>query len=172
MQAVFKLFWDIALWRRVPRDVPSSAALLLGVAALYVATSTLQAALLYGLGSAVVRGVADLAVTGLAVWVCLAAGRRRYRLRQTLIAVLGTGSLLSLPMIALMLLRPAAGGETGLIAILSLASLVLVVWYLLVIGHIVRHALDAPLFTGMTVAMTYFVVSYLLLEQVLPAALT
>jgi hypothetical protein len=48
-------------------------------------------------------------------------------------------------------------------------SLPLLVWYLFIVGNIVRLALETPLLTGMAVAMTYFVLSYAALVR-LPQA--
>ena len=165
MQSLLKVFWDIALWRRGPRDLPSSPALLGLVAALYVLTSVVQSWLIYGADLAVLRGLVDLGITAGVFWVCLAVSQRRYRLTQTLTAALGTGVLLALPMIAMLVVGRNEGSHGALSVVLSLLSLPLLIWYLFVVGHIVRLALEAPLFTGMAVAMTYFVLSYVALAQ-------
>jgi len=168
MQELLRVFWDIALFRRGPRDVPASRLLLAVAAAGYVATSAVQSLLLFGPPLAVERGFADLALTVAVFWTALALRRRGYRFLQTLTAMLGTGTLLSLPMIAMLIVRREVADAAAVALLLSVASVPLLVWYLFVVGHIVRHALEVPLFTGMAVAMTYIVLGYLLIEQ-LPA---
>ena len=77
MQAIVKIIWDIALWRRGPRDLPPSRGLLAVAALLYAATSTIQSLLIDGPALALARGLADLIFTIGAFWLCLAIGRRR-----------------------------------------------------------------------------------------------
>ena len=165
MQSILKVFWDIALWRQGPRDLPSSPALLSMVAVLYVLTSVVQSWLIYGADLAVLRGLVDLGITVAVFWLCLAVSQRRNRLLQTLTAALGTGVLLAVPMIVMLVVGRNERPEGLLTAAFSLLSLPLLIWYLFVVGHIVRLALEAPLFTGMAVAMTYFVLSYVALAQ-------
>jgi hypothetical protein len=169
MQALVRLFYDIALWRRGPRDVPASGALLGFVAAAYLAISILQSHLVYGAEGALLRGLVDLALTAVVFGVALAVARRPHRFVQTLTAVLGTGALLAVPMIVLLVIGEQVASVPPLRFLVSLASLPLLVWYLFVIAHVVRQALETPLFTGMAVALTYFVVSYAVLVGLLPA---
>ena len=163
------VFWDIALWRRGPRDLPPSRGLLAVAALLYAATSALLALLIYGPALAVARGVADLGFTAGVFWLCLVIGRRGHRLLQTLTAVLGTGTLVALPMVAVVLLAAAVGPEGPVAAALKLLLLPLQIWGLCVLAHIVRVALEAPLVTGIAVATTYYLVGYLMIEKLLPA---
>jgi hypothetical protein len=165
MPQLIRVFWDISLWRRGPRDVPASRALLAAVALAYLGVSALQSRLMYGPALMLPRALADLALTIAVFWVTLRIARRPHRFPQTVIAVLGTGTLLSLPMLALQVVAAQAGPQGPVAAFLSLASVPLLVWYLFVVGHIVRLALEAPLLTGMAVAMSYFVLSYLALAQ-------
>ena len=169
MRALLKGFWDIALWRRGPRDLPPSRTLLAIAAVLYVATSAIQSLLIDGPPLAMARGVADVAFTTAAFWLCLAVARRSHRLLQTLTAVLGTGSLLALPMIVLFLAAEALGPDGPVASALKLLLVPLLIWDLCVLAHIARLALEAPLVAGVAVATSYYLVGYLLLERLLPA---
>ncbi|HUO78779.1 MAG TPA: hypothetical protein VMU00_01435 [Steroidobacteraceae bacterium] len=170
MQALLKVFWDIALWRRGPRDLPPSPGLLLVTALLFAATSAESARLVDGPEFAIARGVGDLGFTAGVIWLCLAVARRRHRLAQTLIAMLGTGTLLAVPMMAVLLVAEALGanGPIGS-AVQLLLLLLLQVWALCVVVHIVRVALEAPLVVGIAVSTSYFVVGYLFVERLVPA---
>jgi hypothetical protein len=165
MQQLIRVFWDISLWRRGPRDLPASRSLLAAVALAYTAVSALQSRLMYGPSLVLARALADLALTVAVFWATLAIAQRPHRFLQTAIAVLGTGTLLSLPLVALQLAATQVGPQGPAGAFLSIASVPLLVWYLFVVGHIVRLALEAPWLTGMAVAMTYFVLSYVALVQ-------
>ena len=172
MQSLLKVFWDIALWRRGPRDVPASGLLLSIVALFYLLTSAVESVALYGGSLVLERALVDLAVTGAFFAACMLLTRRAHRLLQTLTAVLATGVLLSVPMLALLLVGRQVGPDGPFAMALQLALLPLQVWYLLVVGHIVRAALEAPLYTGMAVAMTYLVLNYVALAQLPQAAVS
>ena len=169
MQALVKVFWDIALWRRGPRDLPPSRGLLAVAAFLYTATSAIQSLLIDGPSLALARGLVDLGFTAAAFALCLAIGRRGHRLPQTLTAVFGTGTLLAVPMIAIFLLAGALGPDGPVAAAIKLLLLPMLVWGIAVIAHIVRQALEAPLLTGVAVSTTYYLVGYLFIERLLPA---
>jgi drug/metabolite transporter (DMT)-like permease len=165
---VLTVFLEIMLLRGGPREVPPSGPLLAGCALVYFLTSVAQSRLLFGAPLAGLRGLADLALTvslfGGAVLVC----GRRHRLRQTLSAILGTGTLMSLPMIVLVGLRQGQPDDSPMVLALSLLSLPLLVWYLLVISRVMRLALDSSQRVGLALAMSYVVLGYLVVEQ-LPA---
>lgn len=163
----WQVFWDIALWRRGPRDLPASGALLAFVAVVYTALGVFQSYVAYGEGDALQRGLLDLGLTALIFFVALAIPRRTHRYVQTLTAVLGCSALLGLPGLVLLALRAAVGpGPVG--TLIAFATLPLLAWSLLVVGHIVRQALDSPLITGMAVALTYAVVSYAVTMHFVP----
>ncbi|MBS0395451.1 MAG: hypothetical protein JSR54_12550 [Proteobacteria bacterium] len=168
MQSILRTLWDIALWRGGPRELPAAGPPLVVAAIAYGATSALQSWLAVGPEHAPERGLADLAFTVLVVWLCLAVGRRPHRLAQTLLAVLGTGSLLAVPMTGVFLLARLLGHDDPLGAAVQLLGVPLIAWGLAVLAHIVRQALDAPLVVGVAVATTYYLVGYLLIEQLLP----
>jgi hypothetical protein len=162
---VLKLFWDIMLLRAQPRDVPASPAILVLAAVAYFATSVLQSRLLFGADLSLSRGVLDLGLTFVLFGGALAVRARSHRFTQTLTALLATGTMVSVPMIGLIILRAGLPEEHPLVIVLSLVSLPLLAWYLVVVARIVRLALDVSMFTGMAVAMTYVLLGYLFVEQ-------
>jgi hypothetical protein len=170
MRGLLSICWDIALWRRSPRDLPASWTLLGAVALPYVLAGIAQAELLYGPSLALERALVDLGLTGVVVWACLAVRDRGYRAMQTLAAVLATSCLITLPMLALLLLVQAIGRESPLGQALAFGLLPLQIWYLFVLGRIVRLALDAPLLAGMAVALGYALCSDFV-QAALPRAL-
>jgi hypothetical protein len=170
MQAILSISWDIALWRRSPRDLPASFPLLCAVALPYVLAGIVQAHLTYAPPFAIARALVDLAVTVLVFSACLAVRRRGYRAVQTLTAVLATSVLITVPILAVLLLAGALGDGGPLGAAVKFGLLPLQIWYLFVLGRIVRLALDSTLLAGMAVALGYAVVSDLV-QTLLPRAL-
>jgi len=168
MQALLKAFWDIALWRRGPGDLPGSSALLGITAVAYSLLSAVQSWLIYGTDRLVQRTLADLALTLLLVWLLLTITGRSHRYRQTASAVLGTGALLSPLVILLILLKGAAAASQIVALLVWMGSVGVILWFTFVLGHIVRSALDTGLFTGVAIAITYVVASAAALTRLFP----
>ena len=165
MQGSIGVFWDIVLLRRGPRDLPAAWGLLATAAAASFAIEFAMIARHYGTGIALAHSSFDLALTAAVFSALLAFRGQGHRLLQTLTALFGVDALLSLP---LALLSLSAGGE-GHHVLAGLLFLALLAWNLLVIGHIVRVALDVPLLNGVAVAMSFTILS-LLIDRVWPAA--
>jgi hypothetical protein len=155
MLALVSVFWDIVLLRRGPRDLPASGSLLVGVAAVYLATSVATARIGFGPSLAIVRGLLDIGILVGAFSMLLALRRRGHRLLQTLTALLGAGLVLAPPNMALVLAARAHPTQDGALLLLHFTLVLLLVWEVIVTGHIVREALDVPLFTGIAVATSY-----------------
>lgn len=169
MQALLKVFWDIALWRRDPSHLPDSPTLVLVVGAAYAAFTAVQSWMVYGMDALLLRTAADLGLTCLLVWLLLALARRRHRFNQTVSAVLGTGALLSPLVILLLALRDPSGASYLLALLVWAGSVAVIVWYTFVLGYIVRAALDTGLFTGTALAVCYLVASAAVLTWLFPA---
>jgi hypothetical protein len=168
MQALLKAFWDIALWRRDPSHLPDSLTLVLVAATAYAAMSAVQSWMLYGADKLLARTAADLVLLVLLIWLVLAVTGRQHRLKQTLGAALGTGALLSPFVILLLAVRQPAGDHYGLALLVWGGSIAVILWYVFVLGHILRSALDTVLFTGVAIAVTYVVGSAAILTRLFP----
>jgi hypothetical protein len=152
----------VLTFQRSPRDLPASLPFLLLSALAYGLASTVQAALVYADDAAVFRGLADLLLTSAVVVLSLWIGRRGHRTFQTLSAVLGTGAILSVPLIAALFLR-AYGGES-LTALVTAISLPVLLWSWVLIARILSAALEVALGIGFAIALAYFIASYWLLD--------
>jgi hypothetical protein len=159
VQQFLRIFLDIVLWRRGPQDLPASSLLLAISVAAYIAVSALQLVLL---GESTATWlfflVGDPLLLAAWVWLLLKLYGHPERYVQTAAAIFGTGALLGLGLyLPLQMLMPAAGegaapGLAQLFAVLVLAS------FALVTGRILKLATDSNLFTGIAVALTYFMV--------------
>ena len=164
------LIIDIALLRRGPQDVPASLAFTLGALAAYAGSGMLvqlQIApemaplppVLFEVGLTVV-------LTGLVLWYRGVLAR----LPQTLSALAGTGTLITL--CGLPVIRLLQAGDPG--SALAMSGVVLwlglVCWSLLVSAHILRLALDVSLNIGLVLAMVFLVLSALLYGTVFGGA--
>jgi hypothetical protein len=159
-----KVFLDIVLWRRGPQDLPASGLLLALVTALYVAVSVVQLLMLHEAGAAwFVFVLLDPVLLLGGTWLLLRLFGHPERFLQTATAVLGTGALLgAIVYLPLQWLLEAAGA-TPESTLAGSAALALVVIFALVTGRILKLAMDASLFTGVAISLTYFLLINLLL---------
>jgi hypothetical protein len=169
MLRLAKAFWDIALWKRTPAQLPASLFLLALVAA---------AAVLLEVAGALVPPISTdrfFTRVGLSValplgfaWGVLVLARRRQRLLQTGIALLGVEVLAELVLYPLGALIHFVGSEGLASTPLEFLMLVGLVWYLLACAHIWRAALDSGLTLGVVVSVGYLLLSITLEQLLLP----
>ena len=169
MLRLAKAFWDIALWRRTPAQLPASL-FLLGLVAGMAALLEVLSAFLPPISSdrIFVRVVLTVGLPLGFAWGVLALTHRRQRFLQTGIALLGVGVLAGLVLYPLESLIQVIGSDR--LASLPLGILMLAgfVWYLLACANIWRAALDARLSIGVAVSVGYFLLSIVLEQQLLP----
>ncbi len=91
------------------------------------------------------------------------------RVLQTLAALAGTGTV-----VAVLALPPVywlpAHPEQAELSIANLLILGLVVWSLVIMGHIIRHALSTRLFVGLLAAMMFYWVAVTVQSALFPLA--
>ena len=171
MLRLAKAFWDIALWRRSPAQLPASL-FLLGLVASAVA-------LLEVLGALLPPGPSDRIATRVALsvglplgfaWVVLAIARNGQRFLQTGIALLGVAVIAELVMYPLGSLLSVIGSDRPAAIPLGLLLFVGLIWYLLACANIWRAALDSGLGIGIGISVAYLLLSMVLEQQLLPAA--
>ncbi len=155
---LLKLFIDICLFRKGPQDVPVSLWLMYATIAASILVSTLANWLLWKPGQPFGGFLLTLAillwmVIGLLYW-----RGKMARLKQTFAALFGTDAVItaiSLPITLYPLPQPeqTATGTDLLIAFVQLGVLA---WSLLVIAHILRHALELPLHITAVISACWF----------------
>ncbi|HRP35703.1 MAG TPA: hypothetical protein PLI48_07445 [Gammaproteobacteria bacterium] len=178
MQALIRLFIEVALHRRGPQDVPTSGAVF-GLA--LFAYLAIGAAVLWpsAAGTEALLGqlALDVALLLLVFGGLLAGTGRAGRLRQTLTALLGTGALLSAVALPFVWLAARALGNGAPVPGMELPALVsttalfmLLLASLLVTGHILRHAMDWSYAAGVLTAVLYFALSVAMFRRYFPVA--
>jgi hypothetical protein len=160
---------QIALLRKDPGVLPASLVLsaLLGLG---YAVANAALAFVDQAERILARTVLDLGLTLAFFWMLLALTRRSHRLPQTLSAVFGTYMLLAPAMVVLILLRGPAKTNYAVWLLTNAGSTVITIWYLLVVGHILKSALDTGLVTGFAVAVTWAVASLAVSQSLFAAA--
>lgn len=154
--ALTRLYFDIAVWRRGPQDVPASPVLLLATALAYgaiavllsmAASAVLPASARASRGLDLVTVAADILFVLLWYRVLLQIAARRERFAQTVTALFGVAIVLTLPsVLTVQLVFWSLSGDGNWMAPFALmAAVAVLVWSVLAAAHILRHALEQPL---------------------------
>ncbi|MBU1191481.1 MAG: hypothetical protein KKA36_05090 [Gammaproteobacteria bacterium] len=162
-------FLEICLLKSGPQDLPAAPRFLALVLTGYFLVDVLVSRLNTGLGTALAISLLDVLLLGIFVSLVLRLVSKPERFNQTLAAMAGTGQLLglvALPLIHGLSVAQAAGEPA---AGLALAWLAVLCWSLLVLGHILRHALGVNLMAGVGIGMLYSLLSLVLMRAVFPA---
>ncbi len=159
MYNLFNLFLDICLFRKGPQDVPASVGLLKICVLSYVLSSLLILLLSTPVVVAILQILLDLVLLTSLLHLALRWHRHPRRFEQTLSALTGVGTLMSLLALPLMVWIVQQGAE-GDITLPSLLSLGLMAWSIAVMAHILRHAFDTPIWVGTLYALGYTLLSW------------
>lgn len=155
---LFKTFFDLCRLRLRPQDLPASQVLLRSVLVAYFLVSAATALTSLPLAPSLVGALVDVGLLGLLTGLALRARAVPERYTQTLTALAGTGTVLGLLALPVLAGMSAASTGPGLQALLSNLWLILLIWNLVVMGHIARHALSVSLPAGLAVAFLYLLV--------------
>lgn len=159
---------DICLLRAGPQDLPAAPQFLALTLVGYFLVDVLISRLNLPIGAAFAVSLLDMLLLAAFAQIVLRVVAKPARFNQTLAALAGTGQLLgllALPLIHGLTTAQASGASA---AGLAFAWLAVLGWSLLVLGHILRHALSVGLMTGVGVGVLYSLVSVMIVRTVFP----
>jgi hypothetical protein len=169
MLRLAKAFWDIALWKRSPAQLPASLFLLGLVAAAAAALEVLGAYLPPASSERMLTRIAlSVGLPLCFTWTVLVLASHRQRFLQTGIALLGVGVLAQLALYPIGSLMHVVGSDRLASIPLGVLMLVALIWYLLACANIWRAALDSGLGLGIAVSVGFLLLSIVLEQQLLP----
>lgn len=154
MSQLIKLFFDICLLRAKPEDLPYSSFLMWFTIITYIGVSLVSSLLQLSFGKAVLVVTVDMAMmlgfTFAGLWI------RSFisRWNKTITAIAGTGAIINLVSYLIIMLFPTTEGSEPSMLVYILYNAV-VLWYVAVLGHILRSSLSIPLWAGVGIAVLY-----------------
>ncbi len=159
MQALIIFFVELCALRRPPQDLPSSETLL-GIVLILNLIVGLLVGITAGLPwlTSLTQGGAEILIMLTALYAALTQMKLRPRFVQSATALLGSGALLGLVAILPLSLNPTGSEQTDLAALGAFLLLALVIWGVVVTGHILRHTFALTLGQGAAVAVAFEVV--------------
>jgi hypothetical protein len=165
--SLLKAFFAICKFSLGPQDLPASNFLLQLAMVAYVTTGFLVVAIQLPPGPAVTVALVDLFVLVVFVMAALKIVQKENRLTQTLTAFAGTGALISALSIPVTLMLPSPSAQAGGFHALSFLTFILLVWDLMIQGHILRHALSIHWAFGVGLALFKYWMLLALLRAVI-----
>lgn len=168
MASVLQVLTEMLRLRAAPQDLPARDDLLLGSVAAAAVAAMLAIRRIYPLDLAAARVALDLVLQLALVLVALRITGHPERFRQTFSALCGTGAILVLltwPLIDILSSQPP---ESGLAAGAVVLLFGIYGWGVLVMGHILRHALGLALGRGVLLALGYVIVATIIADVTVP----
>ncbi len=165
MLKLFNFFLDVCLLRRGPQDLPASTSLFVIVIVFSVMVGAVGVADVIKGPAALAAAMLDAVIALVLLRLVLLFQNHSARFLQAATTLFGTSVILGLIALPLQLVIGAGGNESALAPLVSIAYLVLLVWVQVVIGHILRHALNVSLTLGIGLALTYSILSGVIIQS-------
>ncbi len=171
MQALITFFVELCLLRRPPQDLPASE-ILLGI----VMIADLVVGVLVGMTAglswalALMQGIVEISLMLAALYAGLNQLKLRPRFVQAATALVGSGALLGLVAILPLSLQPTGSEQSDLAALGAFLLLALVIWGIVVTGHILRHAFSITLGQGTAIAVVFEIITVTLVTSLFGGA--
>ena len=165
---LFKTFLNMCVFRYKPQDLPQSYDLLMLCLLIYTFINVLLAMTTTPFAQALQISVLDTVIITIITIFILKINRHYERWIKTLMALAGTGciiGLFTLPLFAGAFLLEVSELIQSLILMIYLA---LLIWNIVIMGHILRHAMETSLGVGIVFAMIYLVITSTLISFVIP----
>ncbi len=167
VKSLLKRFYEICLLRAGPQDLPASRFLLALTLVIYLAMGTLLSSLNLAWWQALLLVAVDTAILGGLAFMLLWVRQLPERFVQVFSALLGTGAFFELLALPLLFWQQQSVGafqgapeDAGMgVFVSALVLWLCLFWNLIVIGHILRHALSTLMPVGVALAVAYMFIS-------------
>jgi hypothetical protein len=166
VQRLFFHFLQLCLLRTKPQDLPVSR-FLFG-STLFAAVLTAMPLLvgpLGGMGPALGAVLLDILLVSIVLLGALRMLAKAERFIQTATAIFGAGAVINLFSLPLVVVLDSSASPSAAQAVGALAYLLVIAWSLVVTGHILRHAFNIRMAGGVMLALVYFILVNLLVQQ-------
>jgi hypothetical protein len=171
-KVIFFAFFDICRLIKKPQDIPASRNLLILCLVVYALLSIISASLTQPIDKAILAGILEIILIMIFTQALLQIRGKTSRWNQTVTSLAGTGiiiSLIALPIYVLIgvggevEMTASAGQSMGLLLLASLAC-----WNIVIMAHILRHALEVNFALAMILAITYIWVIFSFTSAIMP----
>ncbi len=170
MIQLIKLFWDICAVKAAPQDLPASSFLLVLAVLAYFVTGAVVATFQWPLSQAILAAFLDTVFLTVLSRVLLWARMLSGRFVQTLTALAGSGAVMTVIALPLVMWQGFVGvTDANAPTLPSWLLMIWMIWNVVVVGHILRHALSTVLPLGIGLAAVYAYITFQLMRIFLPS---
>ena len=163
------VFVEIALHRKGPDALPASQFLFGLVLSVYLVVSLITLLISWPLDMALGAMILNVIFYLAFFAIVLLIARRIHRYRQTMMALLGTETLLSCLSLPLLLTRTTGSEGSSAETLATTALLLILLWSIDIAGFVISRALDKPYIVGVSIMVGYVISSMVLGEFLLPS---
>ncbi|NOX09072.1 MAG: hypothetical protein GXP22_06235 [Gammaproteobacteria bacterium] len=172
MYYYLKMWVELCRLRIGPQNIPFSHTLLLLALCAYVLSNIAISLVSVGIAQAVMVSFIDALLLTLFLRLTLYIRGASARFIQTLTALMGVGALVGLLVLPLIqVMTRSQLDELPPPPVVLLLWVFLVLWSLVIMGHILRHALSLKLSTGIAVGVLYTMLSFMVVQSIFPMAM-
>ena len=150
-----KTYFYICLLKYRPQDVPASRELLAISVGIYFLLDYVLAGLDENIANALPAAIVDTVFLLVFTLLLLLLRRMPGRWTQTATALAGTGIVFGLLLMPGVIILSESGPVTLIQQILSILLYLVLIWYVVVLAHIFRHALSSSFALGIFISMIY-----------------
>ena len=168
ISTLFKAFFNICLLRTGPQDLPKSYDLLAVCIVVYTIVNFVLALYAASLLDAILASIIETMLVALITIGIVRLNHHPERWLQTLMALSGTGFIIGLIALPLFYGGALAQNDQLLQAIILFIYVLLIIWNVLVMAHILRHAMDTTFGFGIVFALTYIFITSMIISILLP----
>ena len=150
-----KTYFYICLLKYRPQDVPASRELLAISVGIYFLLDYVLAGLDENIANALPAAIVDTVFLLVFTLLLLLLRRTPARWTQTATALAGTGIVFALLLMPGVIILSESGPMTLIQQLLSILLYLVLIWYVVVLAHIFRHALSSSFTLGIFISMIY-----------------
>ncbi|MFK7794573.1 MAG: hypothetical protein AB8B89_04420 [Gammaproteobacteria bacterium] len=164
MKYILEYYIRLALLSAKPQDCPSSKAFRIILIYLYLGLSILNALLIYGFTKGAIHGVLDLIL--LYIFTRLILRGKKERINQTFNAFLGVGVVIGFLHTICSYVFIVDQNVKDISSVGRLLFFLMFIWIIIAYGHIVRHAADLNLSSGISISLGYRLLNAMMLLSI------
>ena len=161
MHGLIRYYINMTMLKTTPQDCPVSQGLQNSLIIIFLTLSIISALPTYNLWGSVFTSLLDLGVLFFFTQVLLS--NKKERIHQTFNALLGTGIVIGI-VITICSYIFDIDPKTETISDAGIFAFFLIfIWFVIVYGNIIRHAVDTSLSVGIAISVGYVIVNMIVL---------
>jgi hypothetical protein len=171
-KVLLRLFFDLCLIQKGPRDVPDSSVLLKFVFCLYFLAGSVLLSSSLTLSEALMQSFIETLLLGVFVYLLVNFFAVKNRFNQSITAVYGSGALMTIVSVPFIFWTASLVDNNSPTGVVGLIVFLIVCWSFIVMANIIRETIQKSFSVSLLLTFCYLYVSYQLITKVFPSEIT